>query len=420
MRTFLKIIIFLLVLILIGFAVYVAFFQNKNPSGENNNITPIGSVSNSNGLPIADQQVFTPRATTTLVTPEENFQPANSLISELGANEISTSQMIAPLLIEPAVVGTSTASTTEPYLIYLGQNKNGIYKKTLGNSEPEKIAELETVKIKKVVWALDKQDFKLFTLAIDGKTNLIKMVTWPEATTTLPNGNIYDLAVSPNQKQLFYLEEKVGETFGYLTDLEFKKKELVFTSPFTSWHVNWFTPGAIAFAGKASNQALGLVYFLDLKTKKLTRVLGDRLGLSVLPSLGGTHLALSQTEGRQTRLSFYDLKKSEVVGPTLNTLAEKCVWADNEIIYCAVPKTLPAGDYPDSWYRGEINFADEIWRANITTGETKRISVANNLTDLSENNFDAENLFLNQEATTLFLLNRLNSRLMAFDLKETL
>ena len=45
----------------------------------------------------------------------------------------------------------------------------------------------------------------------------------------------------------------------------FKKRELVFTSPFTSWRMNWFASSTIAFASKASNQALGLVYFLDLK-----------------------------------------------------------------------------------------------------------------------------------------------------------
>ncbi len=420
MRIFLKIIIFLLVLILIGFAVYLAFFQSKNPSGENNKVIPVGGGSNSNGLPIADQQVFTPPASTSLTTLEENFQPANSLISELGANEISTGQMIAPRLIEPTVVGTSTASTTEPYVIFLGQNKNGIYKKTFGYSEPEKIAELETVKIKKAVWALDKQDFKLFALAVDDKTNLIKMVLWPSASTTLPVGNIYELAIAPNHKQLFYLEEKEGGAVGYLTDLEFKKKEQVFVSSFTSWRINWFASSTIAFSSKASNQALGLIYFLDLKTKKLTRVMGDRLGLSLLPNPKGSLLAFSQTQTKQTVLGFYDFKNNKEIGPTLKTLAEKCVWADHEIIYCAVPKTIPVGDYPDAWYRGEISFADEIWRANITTGETKRISIANNLKGLSENNFDAENLFLNKENTTLFLINRLNSRLMAFDLKASL
>ena len=53
--------------------------------------------------------------------------------------------MIAPLLIEPAVVGTSTASTTEPYLIYLGQNKRDL-QKTLGNSEPEKLPSWKPLK----------------------------------------------------------------------------------------------------------------------------------------------------------------------------------------------------------------------------------------------------------------------------------
>ena len=51
------------------------------------------------------------------------------------------------------------------------------------------------------------------------------------------------------------------------------------------------------------------------------------------------------------------------------TLPEKCAWGRGSLtLFCAVPKFAPGALYPDSWYRGEISFNDDIWKIDIETG----------------------------------------------------
>lgn len=398
---------------LIGLAIYVALY-NKDEVNEVEIDEP--TVDSSAGLPIAESQIFTEPASTGLDLVGEEVPTENSLISNLGPNEIDTEPIISALFVEDPATSSTTASTTDPYVLYLGQNNDGIFKKNLGLSDAVKVGNLETTKIKKWVWAIENSLPKLIAIEQDRDTRLLKIVTWPEASTTPQLGNVYDLTISPDKKRLFYIEETGGGVTGYSTDLEFKKRDKIFSSPFASWKINWFSSTTIALQSKPSVQAFGFVYFLDLKTKKIVKILGDKLGLSTLPSPKGGMIALSESVSNQTKLSIFKINSGEYLSPTLNTLAEKCVWSsDEEFLFCAVPKDLLFSDYPDSWYRGEITFNDELWRININSGETKLLKTVS-----KERLVDAENLFLNKENTTLFLTNRLNSRLMAFDLKESL
>src|SRR3989344_408453 len=64
-------------------------------------------------------------------------------------------------------------------------------------------------------------------------------------------------------------------------------------------------------------------------------------------------------------LSLYiystDNGNSDILG--VKTLPEKCVWGKaNDFIYCAVPKFIDVGKYPDAWYQGEVSFSDQFWK----------------------------------------------------------
>ena len=272
MRTILKTIIFLLVLTLIGLAIYIAMYSKEEESVE-----PISPpvVNGLDGLPIAESQIFTEPVNSGLNPIEEGVTPIeNSLVSSLKPNEIDINPIISAIFVAEQPPATTTASGTDPFIIYLGQNINGIFRKNLGLSKAEKIADLETARLKKVVWVEKKDPPRLIAISHDKNTKQSKIISWPEASTTPQLTNVYDVSISPDKKNLFYIEELGGGVIGYMTDLDFKKREKIFSSPFASWKVSWFASTTIAIQSKASNQALGITYFLNTITKKLTKILG--------------------------------------------------------------------------------------------------------------------------------------------------
>ena len=52
--------------------------------------------------------------------------------------------------------------------------------------------------------------------------------------------------------------------------------------------------------------------------------------------------------------------------------------------------------YPDSWYRGEVSFSDDIWRIDVSQGNAKIIFN-------SEEEIDGVRLMLDQNEDFLFL-----------------
>ena len=100
----------------------------------------------------------------------------------------------------------------------------------------------------------------------------------------------------------------------------------------------------------------------------------------------------------------------------MNTLPEKCIWSntDSKIIYCAVPKNFPAGDYPDAWYQGLVNFTDDIWLINTDTMASTLIF---DLEKQANKNLDITDLHLDKNDNFLFFTNKTDMTLWSLNLK---
>ena len=115
-------------------------------------------------------------------------------------------------------------------------------------------------------------------------------------------------------------------------------------------------------------------------------------------------------------LKIYDIANKTSNDLGLKSQPDKCVWSKtNTAIYCSVPGVIPAGNYPDSWYQGEVSFNDSIWKIDTKT------SAFNLLISPSESlgeNIDGINLFLDDKEGNLFFVNKKDSTLWALDLKS--
>jgi len=231
--------------------------------------------------------------------------------------------------------------------------------------------------------------------------------------------NITDLSVAPDGENIFYLAglESGDKTTGIIlslkdngsTSLTTSKKTVVFESSFTEWLSQFINSKYIGIATKAANQLPTFAYLLNTTTKTYEKILGDINGGTTSFSPDAKKLAYNTSS---PELYLYDTGTKSAKSLGVNTLAEKCSWGTNEIIYCAVPKSI-SGSQPDDWYQGLESFNDSFWKIDTISGTTTVLfdpaSDAEAMAakkDLVGSEIDGVNLKLDENQNYLFFTNK--------------
>ena len=224
--------------------------------------------------------------------------------------------------------------------------------------------------------------------------------------------DITDLSVSPDAKKIFYMFNLGESAIGTTLNLGDNRKVQVFDSPFTEWLSQWPKNSLVTLTTKPSSNIGGYMYFIDLDRKTFTKVLGSIDGLTTQTSPNGKLVLYS---GNDLSLYVYhtDTRDSSLIG--VKTLPEKCVWGSlSDILYCAVPKSLNIGAYPDIWYKGGVTFNDQIWKIDLVNGNTMIIEDPFATTG---EEVDGTKLALDESENYLFFVNKKDSYLWELELK---
>ncbi len=227
--------------------------------------------------------------------------------------------------------------------------------------------------------------------------------------------NIYDISVSPKGDKFFYLFNPVADrTVGIISDFTGTKKSQVFDSVFSEWLSSFISEKSIQITTKASSDINGYSYSINPTTKSFTKLLGGVPGMTALASPDGKYIVYNQGSKNRMGLYLLDTKTNESKDLQLSGAPEKCVWSkDSLYVYCAVPKFLPNGEYPDVWYQGLVNFTDEIWKINISNNFFELVLKPSEITGKS---LDIINMFTDADQKFLFFTNKTDSTLWSFDL----
>lgn len=289
-------------------------------------------------------------------------------------------------LTKNAVAGAGAASTT---IRYVEKSTGHVYEIEPNGQNKKRVSNATILKTFESLWSplADKLVMRYFEdtgesiLSVKNfSANLFPSGT--NSTSSAPAsspvqgmffpGGAYPMTISPFEDKVFYLVFSNGIANGIISDFEGKEQKIVLKIPFGDFLVSWPSKEIIALYPKPSFFADGYLYFLDIKTGALSRILGGAKGLTALVSSDGTKVLYSASRSKGFDTKFFNI--SEKTGRPFDLLAlpEKCVWSgkDGNIIYCAVPSVYPQVNYPDDWYQGTIFFSDSIWRVNNETRET--------------------------------------------------
>ncbi len=164
-------------------------------------------------------------------------------------------------------------------------------------------------------------------------------------------------------------------SYGIVSSLDGAGSREIFDSEISEWLTSWPKSNTIALVTKPSYKQYGYLFFLNTDNGSLDKIFGSAYGLNVLINKEATAFVYSNSSRGSVRLNYYDIKSGTDKNLQLATLADKCVWGnkDTNIVYCAVPKSISNGNYPDAWYQGVASFSDNFWKIDIDKGTTKLI-----------------------------------------------
>ena len=228
--------------------------------------------------------------------------------------------------------------------------------------------------------------------------------------------NMTQIALSPDSSQMFSITPT--NIRGTISKPDGSSKVTAFNSPFHEWLASWPTAQNIVLTTKPSGTTDGFAYLLNSKTRSVSKLLGNKKGLTTLMSPDGTQMLFSESAGGSVDLQLLETKTGKTTDLFIRTLPEKCIWSlkEKQTIFCAVPEDLAYATYPDVWYQGLISLSDNLWKINIATGESRQILQPLSLVDTS---IDMINPTLSKKEDYIMFQNKSDLSLWSYKLYDS-
>ena len=354
-----------------------------------------------------------------IVYNKERLKDVPVVTTDSGTSTTSTDTTTPVAPVTPKVTKpTAPATEFAPSVRYVDRANGNIYQTFADKIEERKFSTTIIPKVYEALFGNKGETVIMRYLKEDDRTietfvgNLPKEYLGADTTgegeitgTFLPE-NITDLSVSPDASSLFYLFNTADSVVGTTLNLLNNKKVQNFESEFTEWLSFWPNSKVITLTTKPSFATLGYMYTLDgTNNKTFKKAFGGVNGLTTLTSPDGK-LVLYGDNNLSLNVYHTDTKISDLL--RIKTLPEKCVWGKiSDVIYCAVPQSPQTGESPDTWYRGEMSFSDQIWKVDIKTGNTTLIM--DPLTVSGKEEVDGTKLALDEGENYLFFVNKKDS-----------
>ncbi len=228
--------------------------------------------------------------------------------------------------------------------------------------------------------------------------------------------NITSFSVSPSGSSIFYILPQKSGSEGIETTNGGNRTSKIFSHPLKEWGVSYVSNKALALTTKPSFAVFGFLYLINTNSGDFIQTLGGIRGLSTLVQPKSSKILYSESVVNDILLNVIDIETGKKLTLPLSTLAEKCIWSKQreDIAYCAVPKNIPRGNYPDDWYQGKVSFSDALWEINTDTEETTLLVDPENV---ARESIDMVKLSLSPDETLLTFINKKDSSLWSFALQ---
>ncbi len=396
-----KILILILALALIAVSIFFFFYKPSAPETEGE------SVNVGNFFPSGENSSTTTGTSTN-----------NDLTNPDGSLSGSSLSRLRQISQDPTSGAGIVRLSNKSLLRYIDKATGHIFETPVETIGLTKISNTTIPKIYESVWTENGSGVVIRYLKEDRETIESFYAKLKSATTTgsedgvtpqtlegtfLPQ-QIKTIAVSPQKTNIFYISETEEGSVGIESLPNGNGKKELFRSPLKEWLVSWPKADTLTLTTKPSAGISGILYFFNKTKGRLDKILRAP-SLTTLTSPDATQVLYGENTSGLTTISIYAVSTKQNISFPLATLPEKCLWSSTEkaVVYCAVPRSPLLGDLPDVWYQGLVSFSDDIWKVNLDTGETTRLSSPETEARVE---IDAINLFTTATEDYLFFTNK--------------
>ena len=344
------------------------------------------------------------------------FSPSKPSLEELGAKaagSITKSEAqnlpIGTLikLSSDAVSSFASFGTTTRYHKNIAENPGHLFEREAdGSNEEKRVSNFTIPQILKVTWSRDaKKAIIFYNLNNEVRKILVDYSEATPKTNFLPE-TISAVAFSPNSQSMVFIND-LGDTRNvFSANSAFLNQRKILDNNIPNLEISWPAANLIALKTKSSYAANGFLYTINANGAGFEKVI-ESAGLDAVWNSGGTGVVYTNSG---PDLFFLDVKTGARKSLGLKTIAEKCVFSkiQTNVVYCAIPKVVSAGKYPDEWWQGKKSFEDNI------------IAIDTNNLDLvlfAETRSDAVNPVLLENDTYLLFKDKNNGELWSLKLK---
>jgi hypothetical protein len=287
------------------------------------------------------------------------------------------------------------------------------------NPNTRNLTQLTDVTVPQVKEALIAPSGRTIVLRYLDDTNTIQTynanLKEAESTTSVPYTlegsflapDIYEITMSPDGSQLFYLQETNDRSVGVLHNIETDERSQIFISEVSRWRAQFSQSGSVTIFTPPADGVTGYAYRINTETGRQKKIT-DATGLTVKENPDGSaYLRTSQTD---KRFAITPINTSEEF--SVNTFSEKCFWESTNIVFCGVPEDQTPRSIT-SWYQGQTNFVDDLYLFNTETGSRDQL-----LSDdqINRSSADMVELDINESFTELIFTDRTSGDLWGFEL----
>ncbi|NTU67079.1 MAG: hypothetical protein HGB08_04125 [Candidatus Moranbacteria bacterium] len=332
---------------------------------------------------------------------QQPIAPKNNTDDPIAA--VSDEGVIAPTLVPAGnAIKYYSASTGKVFQI----DTNGNNKKA--------IAEKELIGIIDAFWSPDKTKVITKFKAADGNFRFYFYDYAADRATPLKD-NIDQIAWNGSSNKIFYkyfdaktkkrtlsISEPDGTGWSDLADIDFRD---MFISQVPR-------SGLVSFWNKPDSYTATNLDVIALAGGDVKTILKDLYGADYLWNNEGTDALVSYVTakgGNKLQLATVNSSGGEFINLNIPTFASKCVWSKNDkVVYYALPGSIPEnGVMPNDYNSGKFQTTDTFWKIDLTTGEKTRIVSL----DKMEGAYDATEMFLNNDESILFFVNKTDGKL---------
>ncbi|MBX4198064.1 hypothetical protein KW782_01890 [Candidatus Parcubacteria bacterium] len=386
-------------IIALGFAGYIVFFKNDTaptPSAEEENsneeFTPFGPDSENRPIEIG-----------TSTKPTDNNETVSIPVAT-----------VTQLSADPSASTFAYTSGPTTFVRFAERAQGHIFEVNMSTGEQTRISNTTLPKIQETLWLnggntviyryLSETDsIRTYNAALV-KSKAVD-TTLREVKGTFLSEGIEAVVASPDLKKIFFLERISGGIQGIVAASDGSNRRTIFNSALTEWNISWPETNTITLTTKPSSGISGYAYFLNPTSGSLKKVLGPVNALATLTNPSATFVAFTDAS---TLLQLYNVKTGAITQAKVGTIVDKCVWSKKQssTLYCAVPKIIGTGKFPDLWYQGQVSFTDKLYTIRIDTGVNEPLTDEKNITT---KNLDISHITLSPTEEYLFVTNKKDS-----------